>query len=118
VARLSSVWRNSDRGHEFRCVSFCEQPTFRGCSASAENAGQVLNGKRVSGTASDWEMQMMSDARRLVRPGAAASRSAATTAIDQYCQVGREDYDASEMPQGLSNKGSPLSRLTLERPEP
>src|SRR5664280_496325 len=40
-------------------------------------------------------MQMTSDASRLVRPGAVAQWSAAETATYQYCQVAREDYDAS-----------------------
>jgi len=38
---------------------------------------------------------MTSDARRLVRPGTVAQRSAGRTATDQYCQVARRDYDAS-----------------------
>src|SRR5664279_2843158 len=54
-----------------------------------------MNGKRICGTASNREMQMTSDASRLVRPGAVAQRSAAQTATYQYCQVAREDYDAS-----------------------
>src|SRR5678815_531433 len=41
------------------------------------------------------EMQMTSDAHRLVRLGTAAQRSAAKTAASQYCQVVRWDYDAS-----------------------
>ena len=59
------------------------------------HVGQVSNGKRACGTASNREMQMMSDASRLVRPEAVAQWSAAQTATDQYCQVARAEYDAS-----------------------
>ena len=44
------------------------------------HVGLVLNGKRACGTASNLEKQMTSDACRLVRPRAAAQRSAAKTA--------------------------------------
>jgi uncharacterized protein YaiE (UPF0345 family) len=62
--------------------------------AGYAHVGLVLKGKRACGTASNREMQMMSDARRLVRPGAVAQRSTAQTAAYQYCQVTREEYDA------------------------
>src|SRR3974390_1297574 len=59
------------------------------------HVGQVSNGKRACGTASNREEQMMSDACRLVHPEAVAQWSAVETATGQYCQVAREDYDAS-----------------------
>jgi len=53
----------------------------------------------------------MSDASRLVRPGVVAQWSAAQTAASQYCQVAREDYDASQRCIGFHGTAGRLGRV-------
>jgi len=72
-----------------------EEAKAGGRAAGYAHVGQVSNGKKACGTASNREMQMMSDARRLVRPEAVAQGSAVNTATRRYCQVARAGYDAS-----------------------
>ena len=83
--------------------------------AGYAHVGLVLKGKRACGTASNREMQMMSDACRLVRLGTVASWSAAKTAASQYCQVAREDYDAVRYASILSSSGTFYNRDVLRK---
>ena len=57
-----------------------EEAKAGGKAAGYAHVGQVWHGKNECGTAFNREMQMMSDSRRLVRPGAAAQWSTANTA--------------------------------------
>jgi len=82
--------------------------------AGYAHVGLVLKGKRACGTASNREMQMMSDARRLVRPGAVAQRSAAQTAANHIAKLPERTtmhYDASN----LSSNGTPHNRDVLSK---
>src|SRR6266478_5290967 len=64
-----------------RCIEMAEAAKAGVTCTGYAHVGLVLNGKRVYGTASDWEEQMSGDANRLVRPGAVAQRSAAQNGL-------------------------------------
>src|ERR1017187_1175852 len=97
-AKQAQHW--DDRKSQSRCV------TRRICPRRSGRTWQERMWNRLN-----REEQMTSDACRLVRPGAAAQWSAAKTATNQYCQVVREEYDASSRCIALHRAAGRLGRV-------